>query len=272
MAQLEKKYLKVCQYQWKLTGIGSYEQMTILSKMIKFQGVPSFRVGLRNQTFPTLFLITANLNKMGLKAEAVTFSYRDSKEKKMTLFTNDGDGSEIGLQLFTAPLNEYLTWGDRNFANFNFQIYLSGAVETYQLQEVDFLLRNQMSSLMNLVGTDFEIIADGKRFPVHKYMLAARSPVFAAKFKKEKNGAVEEIHWIDAASVNQFINFIYTGQLDGSQLNLEHLMRLALSYEITTLEKLCQAASHTIDLDQMVSFGMKSIPAAAQQIFAMAIT
>jgi len=64
---------------------------------------------------------------------------------------------------------------------FRFHIYIQGIVEDYRIQRMDFAMRDQLS--LNRFGTDFEIIAaGGKRFPVHKFILAARSPVFEALF------------------------------------------------------------------------------------------
>jgi len=276
MAELVKTNFMVCQYEWELTGIEN-KTMTILSKMIKIQGVESFRVGLKNQgtSSSLLLVITTNLKKMGLKAEAVAFSCtRAPDEHKMTLITyskgkEDASGS---LQLFTAPLDECNISGNYSFM---FQIFLSGVVEDYRVQEVDLLLRNQLwSSLTNQVGTDFEIVAEGKRFPVHKFMIAARSPVFADKFNEENSGgATEEIASVDAASVLQFIKFIYTGELKGP-VKSQHLMQLAISYKIKTLEDLCHIAALEVAgekrRDQMVSWAMTLKPAEGT-VSAMAI-
>ena len=271
MAQLEKTYLTVCKYLWEVVGIENKES-TILSTMVKIKGVESFRVGIKNQaSTSTLLLLTTNLNKIGLKAEAVTYNLVGSGEHKeiMKLCSiNAEDETDSGcLQLFTAPLNGFAT-GNRSFV---FQIYLAGVVQDYRPQEVDFLLRNHLwSSFTNKAGTDFELVAIRKRFPVHKFLLAARSPVFAAKFRDENPGGdAEDIGLIDATSVQQFIKFIYTGELEGP-IKSQHLMQLALTYKMKTLEDLCQAASHDIDVDQMASLGMKLKPGKAKE-FTIAI-
>lgn len=109
--------------------------------------------------------------------------------------------------------------------------------------------------------------SEGKRFPVRKYILAARSLVFEAKFNEQKYEATEKIDFISAIPVETFIKFLYTGQLNGSQLNLGHLKQLALIYEIKTLEDLiCIAASHDIDLiDQTVLLEMTLKPTVAHE-------
>lgn len=261
-ADLEKTPLMVCQYQWDLVGIRNKTE-TILSKMIKFQGVKSFRVGLKKQTTSyTLLLITTNLNKMGLKAVAVTYSSPNGSNETMTLNTiSNEDTKEIGcLQLFTAPLDT-IGIGNRSFI---FKIYLSGVVQDYRAEEVDLCLRNQLwSSFTSQAGTDFKIVVEGKPIPVHKFMLAARSPVFAAKLQEENYELGDEkIRLVDIESVQQFIKFIYTGELEGP-INNQHLIQLAITYQIKTLEDLCQAASANTNRDQMASLGMKMKPAEA---------
>lgn len=266
VAQPEKRHLMVCNFQWDLVGIET-KPMTIISKTIKFQGVKSFRVGLKNQgTFSTLFLLASNLNKMGFKALGVMCSFIGS-ERSEGILTKDGN--ETGcLQLFTSQILG-MTTGNCSFI---FRIFLSGIIQDYRTEEMDFLLRSELwSSRTNRVGTDFEIIAEGIRFPVHKFMLAARSPVFAAKFQDDNHagGTTEDIDFADSTSVQQFLKFIYTRELEGP-VKSQHLMQLALSYEIETLVGLCQAASQNIDVDQMASFAMKLEPSAAQ-VLSMAI-
>jgi len=200
MAQLiEKTYHTVCKYLWEVVGIENIES-TILSSMIKIKGVESFRVGLKNknQVPPsTLLLLTTNLNKMGLKVEAVTYDsvgWEEYKKIMKPCSINAEDEMDSGcLQLFTAQLNGFAT-GNHSFV---FQVYLAGVVQDYRAQEVDLLLR----------------------------------------------------------SVQQFLKFIYAGELEGP-IKSQHLMQLAVTYKIKTLKDLCyscQAASHEIDEEQMAS-------------------
>jgi len=258
-AQLDKIYFMMCQYQWDPAGIEN-KTATILSKMIKFQGVKSFRVGLKNQAnSSTLLLMTTNLNKMGLKAVAVTYSSPNgSINETMTLNEINTEDETGCLQLFTAPLNG-ITTGNRSFI---FKIYLSGVVQDYRAEEVDLLLRKQLRSSFTS-QTDFKIVAEGKNFPVHKFMLATRSPVFAAHFKEENMEDTYAIGSVDAASVQQFIKFIYTGELEGSVMS-QQLLHLAETYKIKTLEDLCLAASADIDRDKMASLMMLN-PAEAEE-------
>lgn len=145
---------------------------------------------------------------------------------------------------------------------------MTGAIEDYEVQQIShFLPKELWSSSVNQCGTDYEFIAEGKRFAVHKFILAARSPVFAQQFKREEHEEEEGIEekpkriktdGEDAASLEQFLRFIYTGELEGPIKN-PGLLQLAQKYQIKTLERLCQAASSDIDIHKMteLSFYLK---------------
>ncbi len=98
---------------------------------------------------------------------------------------------------------------------------------------------------MNQYGTDFKLIAnDGKTFPVHKFILAARSTVFAVLFKEDQDfNTISSFNIMDSKGdeLEQFIRFIYSGELEGT---VDHaLMKLAEKYQIKTLGNLFKAAS-----------------------------
>ena len=54
--------------------------------------------------------------------------------------------------------------------------------------------------------------------------------------------------------MEQFLKFVYTGQLEGTISNPNKLRALATTYQIKTLESICEAASKEMDKDQMVKF------------------
>ena len=64
--------------------------------------------------------------------------------------------------------------------------------------------------------SDFALIVGDQRFPVHKAILAARSPVFAAMFghnemDENKNGVVQ-IKDLEPEVLKEMLKFIYTGK------------------------------------------------------------
>jgi len=218
-----------------------------------------------------------NLQKMGLKVKSVISRTRvaalvcsEFEMKEADLTTNDkrnDNNNEDGViqqQLFTKPLK--IDFEDYDIESSDFEtfgsVYLDGIVENYRVHQMDGLLSPQLlpsveDQLNN--GTDFKLIAsDGNSFPVHKWMLAARSQVFATLFSDEEN-SIESIHLAVDCTVNemkQLIKFIYTGELEG--LVTQELMQLAVKYRIKTLEDLCRAALHdaVFSEDQMAMIAM----------------
>ncbi len=243
----------VFKYQWDLTDI-KRKPVTILSKMIEFRGEKLFRVGLKNRASSALlFFMTTNLNKMGLKVVDVSFNFQSVENKKMTPVNITKKLETGAIQLFTSPLTSCATGN----CNFIFTIYVSGVVEDYEFQQIDGLLKEQLwTSITNQVGTDFELISNnGKRYPVHKFILAARSPVFSALLKSEEAGNSIGFN-LDDGSIEQFLKFVYTGELEGP-IKSYQLMDLAIHYQIKNLENLCEIALKDIDVDEIASLALQ---------------
>ncbi len=268
MTELKKASYFVLQFNWELKNI---QDDTIYLSNIKYRNGDFFQVGFKNRqdSSRTLFLMTKNLNKIGMKAVAVSFtSAASTKYEALDLHTvKEQDENDGSLQLFTSPLA--YARGSNSGRKFAFRISLTGAIEDYGVQQIShFLPKELWTSSVNQYGTDYEFIAEGKRFAVHKFILAARSPIFAQQFRrKELEEEEEEIEEKpkriktdveDAASLEQFLRFIYTGELEGPIKN-PRLLQLAQKYQVKTLEKLCQAASSDIDIHKMteLSFYLK---------------
>lgn len=229
------------EYQWKPSlspGI-----VTVLSKMIKFRGEKLFRVGLKNKPrSSTLLFMTFNLRKMGFDIAGVTYSSSqdDDEENGQTIMTLQKESSSYkpcSIQLFTKQLSKMVSTGAHSFS---FQLQITSIIQDYHIQRLDGLMGQQLwSSAVNQTGTDFELIAEGKRFPVHKFILAARSPIFAAQFARgtcslisdeEGNKSKRRTNFVDATIMEQFLKFIYTGELEGG--TSAQLLELATTYEI----------------------------------------
>ena len=130
---------------------------------------------------------------------------------------------------------------------FNFELHISSGALNYPVLRFDSLFGQQMwLAAVNQAGTDYEMIAQGKRFFLHKFVLAARSPVFAALFAvsgaqvEEKRSQRLKAIYGDESSLQQFLKFIYTGELEGAVSH--HLKELAEIYEVNTLLLLCKSA------------------------------
>ncbi len=238
----DRKFFLCFECKWQPSDIQK-RPGTILSKMIKFQGEKLFRVGLKNETSSsTLLFITFDVSRIGMENVGVTFTNHllSSQNIWRTMGPHKMDSRRI--QLHTSQL-DFVVAGNYSFT---FQVYMySREPDIYHVQRLDGLLGQQLwSAAINLVGTDFQLTAEGKTFFVHKFMLAARSPVFEAQFEKKEE---EEIfHQIESAScLHQLLKFVYTGELEGA--TSRELEELAEKYEIRALERLCRASYNSIE-------------------------
>ena len=219
---------------------------------------------------PTLFFATMNLNKIGLKATSVTYStLRPARTAtKMHLQTiSDEEGVENeAIQLFTTPVEDGENRLLYNFAydSPHFTVYLGGFTENYKVQHMDGLMSQQLfSSIMdNQDGTDFNLFSKyGKRFPVHKWILAARSNVFEVLFAGSDLDAANSSHSMDFTSdeIEQFIKFLFTGEFGAPTTN--ELLQLAVNYKVKNLENLLiSAASLDVSLDESTIIAMHLEP------------
>lgn len=77
---------------------------------------------------------------------------------------------------------------------------------------------------------------DGKSYPVHKFILAARSPAFEALFDHQsKETSSNHVMDCSAEEMSQFINFIYTGELEGQAISNDGFKQLIGQYKVKTL-------------------------------------
>jgi speckle-type POZ protein len=241
-------------YEWILENVGQ-EPMTIASKMISFRGEKVFRVGLKNLTdMPILFLVAIDLRKMGMKVKDVKFGMQGSglSPARMEEMTKEDLDDEGSLQLFTATPNEKIV-GNRKVM---FRICIGETNSGYCYRLSDRLAKDQLWAALrsqpNLA--DVELIVKDKSFPVHKAILAARSPVFADEFEKVQPEVPHQIRLdgVEPSTVEKFLHFIYTGEPMGT-LEDEVLLKLAVHYHLSTLASLCHDALKTIDALQIAS-------------------
>ena len=127
----------------------------------------------------------------------------------------------------------------------HFILQVSGTVPAYQLKRSDVLLFDLLwDSARFEKGADFELIAEGHAFKVHKFILAARSPIFTEKFTtteyQQDQEITETVKNTKASTFKRFLIFIYTGVLMGAVS--DELLKLAEFFKIKTLTELCQAA------------------------------
>lgn len=183
----------VLRYDWNLI-IEDRKAPFVLSKKVIYKTNYIIRVGLKipyGDTFhrATLFLLTTNLNKIGLKIKMVSVSWPDNKKavllnlKTINDINKKPENNEAN-QLFAVPLYDFL--GKMKPANtiVTFTFYFIGIMEDYRINRIDGLLNRQLwSTFTSQDGTNFKLVAanSGKKCNVHKYILATRSFCLAKK-------------------------------------------------------------------------------------------
>ncbi|XP_065205269.1 protein roadkill-like [Planococcus citri] len=112
---------------------------------------------------------------------------------------------------------------------------------------------NFASMLENHKFSDFTISVQGKDYPVHKVILAARSDYFAKMFEsgmKENELNRAEITDVKEDVMNEILKFIYTGQCENVDKLADGLLAAADKYDIDQLKKIClKTISKSISVD-----------------------
>ncbi|XP_065205298.1 speckle-type POZ protein B-like isoform X9 [Planococcus citri] len=101
---------------------------------------------------------------------------------------------------------------------------------------------NFVSLLENQELTDVIISANGKDYPAHKAVLAARSPVFRAMFKystRENMLNRVDIEDINEIVVGEMLKYIYTGKCSNLKKLAAELLAAADKYDLYQLKMIC---------------------------------
>ena len=119
--------------------------------------------------------------------------------------------------------------------NFDFEIMLSESVENYLYQQVDTLRStNLWSAVEKKTLTDVEFIVCGVTRAAHRFIVGARSPVFASLFEDATVESVTrkiKITDIEVEVFDELLFFLYTGTLR-STANNRNLLRAAEKYQV----------------------------------------
>ncbi|KAL9951448.1 hypothetical protein ACROYT_G044109 [Oculina patagonica] len=89
---------------------------------------------------------------------------------------------------------------------------------------------------------DATLLVGGKEFPVHRIILSAASPYFQVMFT---SGMAEsfldhvEIHDVDAEVFSAILNFIYTGQVEVNEDNVQQLLPASKMLQVEDIEVMC---------------------------------
>ena len=197
------------------------------------------------------------LARFGLKVEAVICTDDDQHEFQLCCPAEDG-------QVFVAEFNLGRTsiallpdcWTTDEMTalsfSFSFRLHLTGTVDGFRPVHFDpHVGRRLWEAASHRKGTDVEFQVGRQTLAAHKFVLAARCPVFRAMFASGmiecSTGAVVNIVDADPDIFRQFLHFLYTGQLAGPVGH--ELGTLADRYLDDTLTALCRAAPADADDD-----------------------
>ncbi len=239
-----QQYHQVLECKWEPTDVQG-RVATIMSKMIKYRGEKLFRAGLKNQqTSSTLLFMTFDLFKIGIHDVIVLYKSPTNERKIMVQMTEESSFLDPRpVQLYTLQLDN-IQAGNLSYA---FEVYIGNSeLYHYPLSRYDGLLGRQLwTASIQQLGTNYELVAEGKRFYVHKFILASRSPVFASLFSAhstqeelERSRRVRRMNFQDASTLRQFLKFLYTGELEGPVNRA--LLELAFTYQVLGLVSICE--------------------------------
>ena len=159
-------------------------------------------------------MLLINLEILGMKAEEVYCISNDPNDEPnisttMRKVADDGESS-TAIQMFDFTVNAL------NFSTYSqtfvFNILATSCVVDYQPKLMDSLLKSQLWSNREQQQSDVVLIVNGRPYPCHKAILAARSSVFLDKFITDPNLTKVDIT-VDPlttnADVKQFLEFVY---------------------------------------------------------------
>ena len=241
-----KMFACICQdYQWKLDEmmVKKNLQLNILSEMAEFRRLATFRFGLLNNGETELVSFSSiNHCNAGLNIILVTLRIGDQNPVIMT----SKKCQDQRTQMYRHTLSERVSVNES--LTLTFRIYVEGSVPSYGYKLSDELLNIQLwSAAQNGHCTDVQLVVGERVFPVHKIILAARSPVFNAMFSNamtESTSGIVNITDVDPDVLEQLLRFMYTGELHHSASCSKRLAAVADKYQVETLQNLCQ---HGID-------------------------
>ncbi len=105
---------------------------------------------------------------------------------------------------------------------------------------------------------DYQIKCGEKSFPVHKVVLAAKSPYFQSQF--ERGFKISEEHQIPfedvkAASVAAWLDYLYMDDVKITEETISDLIRFAQYYELGHLQqKCCNYLCKTVNITNLIQF------------------
>jgi hypothetical protein len=234
---------------------------TILSKFNRDKLFAAYLTPNRREDCPfAQLLLLTNLQVLGLKTVSVKVSCPSLEIINEIDLENVSDADEFstgGLQLFVNPEMEY---DSSKSHTFTFSILATSCVDHYQCNLIDGLLKRELwMNRDQQQHSDTVLIVNSRSYPCHKAILAARSSVFLEKFKTNPNLNQVNIAanpLTTDADVEQFLEFVYTGQFAIKPVTSKQLLLLAKTFEIKTLVELCDYAQREMTMTHLMNLAV----------------
>ena len=176
--------------------------------------------------------------------EAVRFNTESKSLRAMRPSTPSSDDNP-GLQIFTATLKYSRFFRNTGFT-LHFVVHRVSTVENFRYQLRDSFYAGELwDSAVNKEHTDVEFKVEGKTFPAHRSILAARCPALAALIAPAESSplspATVYIEAVDPAAFEALLHFIYTGMIKTPTVD-ENLLEVAKTFGMETLKLVALAS------------------------------
>lgn len=225
------------------------EMKTIVSSVFR-QGVEKWQIRARVQ-FPCMTLVILNLEENGHQhiRSNVLFSFFDQQNNHWQRLscTSAVDHEEIFTEGRVVKVYRFnLTTEHYNcFLNKKVVKILCEVKNDFDQQKFQVEVSRDVSSFFKMEDnfSDVVVFVKKKSFFLHKFMLAARSPVFAAMLtndfieKKESKIVIKDI---EPEVMSKLFDYIYSGEVTNFNAHASDLFVAADRYEVLGLKELCQ--------------------------------
>lgn len=120
-----------------------------------------------------------------------------------------------------------------------FKVYLTSTIPNFGFKSIDACWGQQLwDAAVNNSMIDFVFLIGKKSIGAHRFILSARSPVFAAMLDigmtESRSGKVRLVD-VHPSTFRHFLQFVYTGMIPPKAINREEMFRLADKYGVETL-------------------------------------
>ncbi len=177
----------------------------------------SAKISHDEEEFHLFFLVHHTADKTCCSVQEVDCTLEDGSQLQLQMTAEERNS----IQMFTGSLlfgSIDLPRNRRFPSKITFSVKFVSTVPTFSIKPCDLLLADKLWSSANAkMMTDAEIIVGRnapRSFHAHRFLLSARSPVFAAMFNgtfEEARTGIVRINDVDPDTFAHFFKFLYRG-------------------------------------------------------------